>query len=414
MCVIVAKPKGVEPPSLEVLSQCFASNSDGAGFMWSEGDKVHLRKGFMDISSFLRAWSSQEFGADDTVIVHFRIGTSGGVRPEMTHPFPISDDEEVLKKLEWSGEIAMAHNGVLGKGSESLSDTGHFVKDIVSPLGQSIFIEGLVPLLEEAASGDRMVFLNGFGHLRYVGKWHKEDEVWFSNKRWKSYSSKSSTGHTYCRFSSKYDWNVTITNSAAFMLLSDGFVINKGRTGKPFKWSKNKQDFVYKSPTGRINKWFVSHISPTKVDEFHFCPDEHLDSDLPDIEEWIEENNMLIYPDGEGGLFLDSPPEFQEEFKEIENWKDYFKTEEDEEPDSGDNVEGDSEEVQEDPSGEEEFNEEETTQTYIPTEWADLCDDDIVDMYEAVFQHSEFNCPVCGTLLTEEDLETIGEEDFDE
>ena len=46
MCVICYKPKGIAFPEERILQNCFDNNPDGAGFMWPENGKVHIRKGF--------------------------------------------------------------------------------------------------------------------------------------------------------------------------------------------------------------------------------------------------------------------------------------------------------------------------------------------------------------------------------
>ena len=38
MCIIVAKKKGLELPTKEILRNCFNYNSDGAGLMFNDGN----------------------------------------------------------------------------------------------------------------------------------------------------------------------------------------------------------------------------------------------------------------------------------------------------------------------------------------------------------------------------------------
>jgi len=176
MCVIVAKEKGVKPPSLETLRKCFIKNNDGAGFMYvGDDNKVHIRKGLMTIPNFMSAWQQQEFTEDDIVVAHFRIGTSGGKGKDMTHPFPLTDNEKELKKLQWAGNVGIAHNGVISnKGSKNLSDTAEFIKEILTPVGEGIFQPELKPLLERAVDSNRLAFLNGEGSLVLLGSWDED------------------------------------------------------------------------------------------------------------------------------------------------------------------------------------------------------------------------------------------------
>ena len=54
MCIIVAKPKGVDMPSNEIFRNCFIDNNDGAGLMYAnpKTGMIEIEKGFMTWSSF--------------------------------------------------------------------------------------------------------------------------------------------------------------------------------------------------------------------------------------------------------------------------------------------------------------------------------------------------------------------------
>ncbi len=195
MCVICVKPKGVSQPDKSVFENMFNTNSDGAGFMWVQDDKVHVRKGYMSFDSFWKAWNKHNIKDEWVSIAHFRIGTSGGKTKHMTHPFPISKDPSVLKKTKWDGEIAMAHNGVLGKGETNLSDTAVYVRDILYPLRHHIydfdngeFNKDMEDLLKKSIDSSKIVLLNSSGEDMRIGHWLEEDGCYFSNKRWKTVS----------------------------------------------------------------------------------------------------------------------------------------------------------------------------------------------------------------------------------
>ena len=62
MCIIVAKKSGVYMPDKTILHTCFENNPDGAGVMWNESNKVHIRKGFMtwfDFENFMKTLSNR-------------------------------------------------------------------------------------------------------------------------------------------------------------------------------------------------------------------------------------------------------------------------------------------------------------------------------------------------------------------
>ena len=54
MCIIVAKKKEVDLPSIDTLETCFDHNSDGAGLMYVDNGKVVIDKGYMTFKDFKR------------------------------------------------------------------------------------------------------------------------------------------------------------------------------------------------------------------------------------------------------------------------------------------------------------------------------------------------------------------------
>ena len=100
MCIIIAKPAGVEPIKPEYLAQAWERNSHGGGVVFkNKGEEVKIKKGFMDKTEFLNYL--EEINKKDTAfIAHFRIKSVGEIKPENCHPF-------VLKN------VTFAHNGTL-------------------------------------------------------------------------------------------------------------------------------------------------------------------------------------------------------------------------------------------------------------------------------------------------------------
>lgn len=187
MCIIIIKEAGVDMPSNEILENCFDSNPDGAGYMFARAGQVHIRKGFMRINELQRALAKEKFTALDTVIIHFRITTSGGTKKENCHPFPLSGNEKEICNLRISAAHGMAHNGIIGQGTKNLSDTMLFVRDIAS---HKTFLKGIfgqekniIDFIEYYTMGSRLVFLNGAGELVLFGTWLPDDKsgLIFSN-----------------------------------------------------------------------------------------------------------------------------------------------------------------------------------------------------------------------------------------
>lgn len=123
MCVIIVKPAGLDLPAESTLEKCWRHNRDGAGFAYSDGNRVHFHKGFLTFDDFIDALNA-EYNPDHSFILHFRWATHGGVNQAMTHPFSCASSTP-LTRLSGSVKIAVFHNGVIGcvHATESLSDT---------------------------------------------------------------------------------------------------------------------------------------------------------------------------------------------------------------------------------------------------------------------------------------------------
>jgi len=176
--------------TVEEIRNCFEVNRDGAGVAWSKNGRNYLCKGFMDLDSFLGFYKLVEVLPH---IVHFRTATSGGVRPELTHPFVVSLTSPLV--LRWSGtQPLLAHNGVVTDWRQTFL---RFAPDICRELrrrkqGRTLppgpwsdtraaaVIAALVgsPIL--SFLGGKWAFLDS-GRVEIYGDFIQEQGVYFSN-----------------------------------------------------------------------------------------------------------------------------------------------------------------------------------------------------------------------------------------
>jgi len=204
MCIIVAKPMGAAMPDEETRARCFQSNPDGAGFMLADGKTVRIRKGYMRLEDFETALEKEMRGFDPietTVVLHFRIATSGKVKPSTCHPFPISDEPEELRKTRMESRFGIAHNGVISGRytADGWSDTMDFVADVVTPLmrmNPSFMHSSDAIELLEGACGSKLAIIDNAGDLALVGSFVEDGGVFYSNTtylptkyNWSSYGS---------------------------------------------------------------------------------------------------------------------------------------------------------------------------------------------------------------------------------
>ena len=141
MCIIAIKCKGVDMPKEETLKTMWVNNPHGAGLMYADGDgKVYIDKGYMDWTSFIgrvHTLGDPETLKDMAIIMHFRIATHGGINPNNTHPFPVTNDVSLLKKLRLACKVGVAHNGIIPiTPRKGISDTMEFIASELAPIAQ--------------------------------------------------------------------------------------------------------------------------------------------------------------------------------------------------------------------------------------------------------------------------------------
>lgn len=108
MCIIIVKPSGTKMPSDDTLMTCFENNPHGAGVSYSSRDGVVFIKGLMTYDAFKNVINGISNKTDRDIVMHFRITTSGGTRPDMCHPFNIGNMISPHKS-----DCVLHHNGIL-------------------------------------------------------------------------------------------------------------------------------------------------------------------------------------------------------------------------------------------------------------------------------------------------------------
>ncbi len=184
MCQLIAKAEG-KILSEAVLKACWEKNPDGAGFCWSDGNHLHLEKGFMNFEAFYEAY---KLHGSKMALIHFRVATHGKKCPANTHPFEVAPD------------CVVGHNGVLRSfiplKSDERSDTRYFAETFAAPFFKALMeweclkdktdYLGFVPvvawMMEPLIDFSKLVWMTPSkfyftGASR--GSW--ADKVWFSS-----------------------------------------------------------------------------------------------------------------------------------------------------------------------------------------------------------------------------------------
>lgn len=197
MCIAVFKEKGSKCPSMEILKNCWDNNDDGAGYAYAYDGQVHIKKGFMTWQSFADAFNADKKRYDFDklgILIHFRISTHGGVNPQNTHPFPLSNDTGMLQKPESVSDYAVIHNGIISLTSstataeKTTSDTLVFVRDYIWNIAQNrgwFKREANIDLIYRLA-GSKIAILNRFGEIIHTPGFTEDNGVWYSNDTYKN------------------------------------------------------------------------------------------------------------------------------------------------------------------------------------------------------------------------------------
>ena len=193
MCVIVYKPRGEKKIPKRIFKECWINNSDGAGYAyWNESiGKWSVRKGLMSFRKFWHSYREHKFGEDDIVLIHFRIGTSGGDTAELTHPFPVIEDLSKMGELKYDADNIVFHNGVIGfsakdKDGKSWSDTCVAIAEIIDPLHPYLDDDKIFNYISDPLEShqSKWVITKGSNIFQY-GKWLIDNGIEYSNATYK-------------------------------------------------------------------------------------------------------------------------------------------------------------------------------------------------------------------------------------
>lgn len=203
MCVIVYKPENTAFPDYDTLRLCWKRNSDGAGYMFPYNNKVIIRKGFMEFSDLLISLCKDIniTGNKIPYVIHFRITTQGGVKPELTHPYPLSRDMGNLKLLQSECEMGVAHNGIISltkSYTTDHNDTMEFITNYLSLLikNDKYFEDEDTLTLIKRLCGSKLCILNADSHVEMIGEFFKDGDCYYSNLSHKPVTTTTYTSST--------------------------------------------------------------------------------------------------------------------------------------------------------------------------------------------------------------------------
>ena len=242
MCIAILSEHGTGYPTKEIFQRCWDINDDGAGYAFLNVDnKWNVKKGFMTFDAFWDSWEAEKFKDENTVVIHFRWGTSGKMTgkkengkpacdPGCTHPFPVTDDQIKLFQLEYVTDNIIMHNGVVGNGKNNLSDTMVAIIDYVAALVKYMDDKKIVKLLENLLDAEGYSYGSrwwiGKGANSYLlGDWIKDEEtnIWYSKDEYlepKKWEANNET-HPYWNNYNPYEYSKVDARSPIVVFSAD-------------------------------------------------------------------------------------------------------------------------------------------------------------------------------------------------
>ena len=272
MCVIAIQPRGVQI-SRDYLENCWENNNHGAGLMYANNGKIIVKKEMKSFDKFME-YVAEASKHDSSVVIHFRIATSGGINDYNCHPFKVHKN------------LYFCHNGILDikvpHGSKE-NDTQIFNNSLMKPLPYNFYKNNAIMNVLQYTIGDynKFVFLDDAGDYYILnenaGEW-SEEGAWFSNTSYKR---------------PKYHYPVTTSAATA-----GGYYNKYGtRTSYGYDWDSEDYDYVAKTDNKykSLKDEFESEdkeISASDVkklnDEYDYCEC---------CREWVEKDSTKLVTD---------------------------------------------------------------------------------------------------------------------
>ena len=220
MCVIAVSPIGEKVPR-EVFERMWRSNDDGFGMMYRARDGVAILKGLLDMEEAWEAYSQLPERVPH--VLHFRLATHGGVKPELTHPFVVHE-ESPLVQAGVSERPVLAHNGVwslhaLKQKEVQLEGPVSDTRVLAAWLGRLAKKRPIKEVLKEryyeVLSAGRVVVVDpATWRLHLVGHWIREGDFLFSNHSFRE-NLYALSGVCDWKWTGKADWPVVLAKEKA-------------------------------------------------------------------------------------------------------------------------------------------------------------------------------------------------------
>lgn len=209
MCIAILNPKGQIKD--KYIKNSWDNNDQGAGMLYVKKNQLHTFKTY-EYKTFLAEYKSLRKDKDvESIVLHFRIATSGYDKYVNLHPFLVNDD------------LGFVHNGVIsGLGDQKHSDTFYFNEMLKRLPLDFLHNPTIKEFIADYIGHSKLVFLDKDNNhtivKEHLGHW--ADGNWFSNDSYKKandyvwYGNEKKSKSTKTEKSSSiWDWDYDKTNN---------------------------------------------------------------------------------------------------------------------------------------------------------------------------------------------------------
>ena len=177
MCILIAKPRGAQFPTIEAIRNSVARNPDGFALAYNRGGRLKVYK-TMSAARFLNHYTrlASTLNPDRTgMIIHARIATHGALGLSNCHcwtSYPGTTDE-----------MAFAHNGILSvPARDGKTDSETFLRDYFEPAFTRAGWLAAGEVIRRKIGSSKFAFIDRAGNLRRFGPFISErDGCYYSN-----------------------------------------------------------------------------------------------------------------------------------------------------------------------------------------------------------------------------------------
>lgn len=182
MCIAILNTPNVTFPK-SLISTCWDNNGDGAGLIYTGGGSLYVYKELHSVNEFYAKYIDvRRRFPKSKIVLHFRIGTSGGINVDNCHPFSVNKD------------LAFVHNGIISELNginPNKSDTNLFNEFVLQQLPVDFTANNaLMSVIEKYIGSSKLIFLDKNNEAIIVNEELGVEDTkylncWFSNSTYK-------------------------------------------------------------------------------------------------------------------------------------------------------------------------------------------------------------------------------------